>query len=335
MKQVPENLVNPTSIPAPPNLLRSLSNGFEIISNHLSLVLFPILLDLFLWWGPRLKIDGWLNSVLTEIQLTPELQAADMQDMLRTSRELWIEVSSRINLLTVLRTFPVGISSLMAGISPVKAPLASGPIWQTSGFVAALCGIIGLALLGLGIGTFYYICVSQAVFRKQVAWLEAIRDWPKKYAQVVLLAVFWLAAIAAVSVPFICFLSLLAAGGIGNSQLLILLYASALVWVFIPLAFSAYGIFLNGRTMWRSVVDGYFLTRLTMSSTILFLLIMVFLSQGLNIIWTIPDETSWMNLVGIAGHGFVSTALLAASFVYYRDAIQWVQQTIRKVQPVS
>jgi len=335
MKQVPENLVNPTSVPAPPNLLRSLSTGFETISNHLSLVLFPIVLDLFLWWGPRLKIDNWLNRVLTEIQLTPELQAADMQDMLSTSRELWLELFSRINLLTILRTFPVGISSLMAGVSPVEAPTASGPIWQTSGFLAALGWIFGLALLGLGIGTFFYSCVSQAVVHKQVAWMQAIRDWPRKFVQVVLLALFWLAVIAGVSVPFICFLSLLAAGGIGNGQVMILLYAAVLVWLLTPLAFSAHGIFINGRTMWLSLVDGYLLTRLTMSSTVLFLLIVVFLSQGLNMIWTIPDETSWMGLVGVAGHGFVSTALLAASFVYYRDASRWVQQAFRKAQPVS
>jgi hypothetical protein len=39
-----------------------------------------------------------------------------------------------------------------------------------------------------------------------------------------------------------------------------------------------------------------------------------------------------MMLVGIAGHAFVSTALLAASFVYYRDMNAWLQIVIEKLQ---
>ena len=37
-----------------------------------------------------------------------------------------------------------------------------------------------------------------------------------------------------------------------------------------------------------------------------------------------------MSLVGIAGHAFVTTGLLAASFVYYRDAMRWVQEFLQR-----
>jgi hypothetical protein len=32
-----------------------------------------------------------------------------------------------------------------------------------------------------------------------------------------------------------------------------------------------------------------------------------------------------MTLFGIFGHAFISTALLAASFIYYRDLNDWVE----------
>ena len=37
--------------------------------------------------------------------------------------------------------------------------------------------------------------------------------------------------------------------------------------------------------------------------------------------------------VGIAGHAFITTALLAASFVYYRDMNVWLQTVFEKLQP--
>jgi len=54
------------------------------------------------------------------------------------------------------------------------------------------------------------------------------------------------------------------------------------------------------------------------------------ISEGLNILWNMPPADSWLVLVGIAGHAFISASLLAASFVYYRDALTWIQKVIQK-----
>lgn len=332
MKPAPNNLTDPKSIPAPPSLLRSFSTGFDAISNHLGLILFPIILDLFLWWGPRLRIQNWLQGALSEISLTPELQTADAQEMISTSSQLWLEVSNQFNLLTLLRTYPVGIASLMAGISPEQAPTATGPVLQMSSTLTLLGWVFGISLLGLALGTVYYAGVSQAALEKQVFWKKVIREWPVKYFRVVALAIVWVMLFLGVSLVFSCVLTLVAMMGMGIGTFSIMLYGFVMVWFLIPLAFSAHGIFVNDRSVRASVKDSIRLTRLTMPATMLFLLTLVLLSQGLNIIWRIPEETSWMSLIGIAGHGFVSTALLAASFVYYRDASQWVQQVLRELQ---
>jgi hypothetical protein len=332
MKLVPDNLIDPKSIPAPPNLVRSFSTGFDTISNHLGLVLFPVALDLFLWWGPRLRIESWLQGVLSTPLFGLELQTADAQEMMNASKELWLELSGQFNLLTILRTYPVGVTSLMAGMSPVAAPTTTGPVWQTSSLLAIFGWIFGLGLLGLGLGTFFYAGVSQAVLQKRVVWRQVFREWPLKYARVVGLALFWVILFVGVSLLFSLLLTLLAIIGIGIGTFTMLLYGFLMIWLLIPLAFSAHGIFVYGRTVIDSIKDSARLTRLTMPTTMLFLLTLVLVNQGLNLIWSLPDETSWMSLVGILGHAFVSTALLAASFVYYRDTSQWLQQVLQKLQ---
>ncbi len=40
-----------------------------------------------------------------------------------------------------------------------------------------------------------------------------------------------------------------------------------------------------------------------------------------------------MGLVGIAGHAFVTTALLAASFIYYRDMNNWLEIVFERMKP--
>jgi hypothetical protein len=39
-----------------------------------------------------------------------------------------------------------------------------------------------------------------------------------------------------------------------------------------------------------------------------------------------------MKLVGIGGHAFITAALLAASFVYYRDMNVWLQTVFERLQ---
>jgi hypothetical protein len=59
------------------------------------------------------------------------------------------------------------------------------------------------------------------------------------------------------------------------------------------------------------------------------------LTQGLDILWRIPPSNSWLTLLGIAGHAFVTTGLLSASFVYYRDADRWARNLHQRVQSLS
>ena len=57
--------------------------------------------------------------------------------------------------------------------------------------------------------------------------------------------------------------------------------------------------------------------------------------RGLGILWSAPKSESWLALVGFAGHAFVTTALLAASFVYYRDMGDWVQNVYEHFQQIN
>jgi hypothetical protein len=64
-----------------------------------------------------------------------------------------------------------------------------------------------------------------------------------------------------------------------------------------------------------------------------FAMLAIIISQGMDMLWRVPPAESWMMGIGILGHAFICTGLLAASFIYYRDLNAWIesaQQWLKK-----
>jgi hypothetical protein len=74
------------------------------------------------------------------------------------------------------------------------------------------------------------------------------------------------------------------------------------------------------------------MARFSLPTSALFVFSTFILTTGLNYLWSVPSSDSWMTLIGIAGHAFITTALLAASFVYYRDMNGWLQAVLEQLQ---
>ena len=105
-----------------------------------------------------------------------------------------------------------------------------------------------------------------------------------------------------------------------------------MIWLIFPLLFSAHGIFVKNLAAWPSIRLSIRVTNATLPTTVLFFISIFILTQGLNILWRIPPANSWLTLLGIAGHAFVVTGLLAASFIYFRDADRWVTSLRNQIQ---
>jgi hypothetical protein len=308
--------------------MKSLMAGFDAISNHIGLILFSVILDIILWFGPHLGLVHLVESAFARLFSLPDMQAPEMGDMLQLSRDLWLSMAERFNLVSLLRSFPIGIPSLMASRSPLTAPL--GVPLQVEIPSASLTFGLGLILFSVGVvvGTLYFSVVAQAALNGKIIWKQAINNWPWESLQVLLLTGFGLILLLTLLIPFSCFLSILLISGIGLEQfslLVVLIFAGLMIWWLLPLIFAPHGIFINHYAMWKSVKKGINITKMTLPTTSLLLLIIIILSEGLKLLWRVPAETSWFAFVGVVGHAFVTASLLATSFIYYRDADHWLR----------
>lgn len=325
------NNVNAQVLPAPPSLTKSLMAGFDAITSHIGLILFPVILDLVLWFGPHVRMSRLVQALIDEVTNTPGMNTPDLVETSKVYRELWTLVAQRFNLLMSLRSYPVGIPSLMVSREPMTFPGGTPSLLEVPSFGAAIGLWLLLTALGLMLGTLYFSFVAQASVSSQTDWRHVLSQWPWAFLQVLYLALFWFALLLGVSIPFSCFLVFLLSSGIGLNGIVTLLFGGILIWMLLPLVFSPHGIFVKGLSMWASVRAGIHLTRLTLPSTALFILFVVVLSEGLDVLWRVPLENSWLAVIGVLGHAFVTTGLLAATFIYYREADLWAQ----KIQQVK
>ena len=321
------------TLPPPPGIFGSLKTGFEVVSSHVLLILLPFILDLFLWLGPRLSVSKVMGPLYTALfeQAKHGLATPDDAKRLTAIQDVFVEGLQRFNLVSLmsrLQTFPVGISSLVAKTMPVDSPMGSEMIIQLPSPLAVLAIMFSLIGIGWVIGGLYFRWVSRTVLGGRDAAISPQRA----IIQTLVLSALWFMALVALSIPVILLLTVFTIINpvLASGAFFIMLLLS--FWLIVPLFFTPHGIFVRGQNAFHSIFTSFKMARFTLPTSGMFVLITFILTTGLNYLWSVPKSNSWMTLVGIGGHAFIATALLAASFVYYRDMNIWLQKVFEELQ---
>ena len=325
------------AVAAPPKLIKSLRTGFDSIANHVAVIIIPILLDLLLWLGPHVQMKKLLLNVVETITTSPSWNSAQTGALFGENLDVIQQTAVQLNLMTSLRAYPVGVPSLMAGLLPIEVPGGSPFFIDVTNFWLIIGVVLFLYLAGLGTGSLYFALIAQVSAGSEIKFRQVLQDWPRAMLQVLSLTAALLIVLIVISVPTSCIISIIAWGGISLGQLAIFMFLGALLWLGFPLIFTPHGIFAKHNNVLVALQNSVRVTRMTLPSTSLFFLAILVISEGLDILWRVPAENSWLMLVGVAGHAFVTSGLLAATFVYYRDADHWVQGMLAKAvrQPVN
>lgn len=324
------------TLPSPPRLRDAFATGFNTVTKNIYLIIFPVVFDCFLWFGPHIKVknlflpitEDFFNSLST-------ITAPETIQIVQASREMWMAVLERFNLSTLLHSYPVGIFSLMSAISPSKNPLGTPPTAEVTSFMQFLAVWAAFVLIGLVLGSLYFNQVARCCSQEE--FLVSLKALGSQTIQAILLTLVIFLFLFLLAIPSSILLSVMTLINLLLAQGVLLLIFLVYIWLLLPLIFSPHGIFYYHQKVLSAILASARVVRFSLPATTMFFLLVVLLAQGLNMIWTIPPETSWMMLIGIAGHGFTSTALLASSFIFYRNIHQWLQENLRSLpaQPLN
>ncbi|MEP6894189.1 MAG: hypothetical protein ABI986_01150 [Chloroflexota bacterium] len=306
------------------------------MSNRVILITLPVLLNAFLWLGPRLSVGKWYGALLTNSITMLKGNGLSAKDLVlyTDNAPIIVDFFQKLNWLGWIRTFPIGVPALLLNIPnklPVSTPLGIQNVIQLPSFVIIAGSVMLLSLIGwLGGGVYFWI-VAGASLGEDEAGIGVIRA----ITQTVLLSMIWVVGSAIILLPFLLVMTVLAAINAVLVQIVSFIILFFMFWLVVPLFFTPHGIFVRKQNAFVSIMSSLRMSRFTLPTSSMFVVSVFLLSRGLSFLWTIPTSDSWLLLVGILGHAFISTTLLASSFVYYRDMSNWLQNVYERFQQIS
>jgi len=298
--------------------------GFELVSTHWWLLVLPFLLDLFYWLGPRLSLGPLLADLVGAMQagLGPEAPTESVA-MLQSMSEQILTLAPQTNLFTVLSLPFLGVPGLMAGlVAPAATPLSPAVFGLENIFLVA-----GLLLLlsaaGLLLAAVYYGLIARVLHGDNAgtAGIFVNRRLPVYVIRLFVLAGALLLVAVALYIPLLIVATIFALFSPGLGSLLVMFGMVMIFWLFFYLSFSVQGIVLAGRPVFWSLLASVRLVQRYLVPALTLFLLTFGLRTLLTWLWLGVDQGNWFTLASIAGHTFVSTGFVAATFIFYRDRV--------------
>jgi hypothetical protein len=319
------------TLPPPPGVVGSLRAGFDAIASNLPVILLPLALDLFLWLGPRLHVDQLFQPFFNEISRYARFSGLPSSDLsaFQENATQFLTQLQQYNLFTTLRTFPIGVFSLLSGKISNQTPLGPSTVIQVNSIFTLSGWIILLTLAGWVSGALFFRWVSLVVVDPSKPMQFQLGN---SILQTVLLSVLYIMLAIMIGTPLMIVIALVVAASPLLAQGLLLVIGLLSMWLIVPAFFTPHGIFMHQKNALASISASLRMARFTLPNSSLFVLNVLLIAYGLNFLWNIPASDSWMTLVGIAGHAFITTSLLAASFIYYRDMQVWLQTVLDRLK---
>jgi hypothetical protein len=225
--------------------------------------------------------------------------------------------------MTALRSYPIGVPSLMAMASPLVNALGVPVIYQVPSIQSALLIWLGLTLIGVLLGSLYFQSLARAASLVVETGVE--RKPGDQFGQVLLFTLLFYAILFAVGIPLAMILGLLTLMNPMLGQIVFMVGFFLVLWFLMPIVFSPFGIFTAGQKLLPSIAISFRLVRGYLKGTGLFVLFAVLIEIILDTLWVNAPANSWLMLVSITGHAFISTALITSAFIYYLGGMRWMQ----------
>jgi hypothetical protein len=311
---------SPSRPVSPPiGVFAALAQGFDRIAARPYLILPPLALDSALWLGPHLGVGVLFRRAALEVAA---LAAADpgWADRAGLLHEALVATGSRFNLLSALSSFPLGLPSLMAGTMPPGSPLGPSPVQELTrgGTIVGLW--LALTIVGLGLGTAFHRSIARPLPESSTG-SSGLRLWAKMLA---LAAMVYLGLIAAgIGTLALATVASLLLPLLGVGVLFIGL--SLAFWGVIYLAFTPHGMVRYQLGLFQAMRESIHLVRWNLLGTTALVAVLLAVDRLAGLVWLLPDPATWFAGLALLGHAFVSSMLVAATYVFYTGRREWWQ----------
>jgi hypothetical protein len=305
-------------------VIDSLSAGFGAVNRIIWILLFPLVLDLFLWLGPQVSMAPIARRALSfydQISAAAFTDAAAQASGSEVIRPALEALGSNFNLLSLLMGSLISIPS--AAVSPLNGQEGAIQLDRT---VVLAIAVIALVAIGTLLGCLYLGLIAHQVrdgrvdFRRlrQRVWTY----WLSVLGYGLMLLGLGIGVGIASSVLFLLGAAISIQIGIAIVAMMTLIW-SGLVFVLVVFTFFLTdAIVISEVGPWQALVNSVRVVSQNVSSTLGFMLLTWVILGGTQVIWTwLPNQT-WGSLAAILANAYVGSGLAAASLVFYHNRFE-------------
>jgi len=300
-----------------------MTTGFEIVARRPMLIVIPLLLDLFLWLGPRLSLAPIFQEYNQMVAQVPDLELMEAYALFQS---IAAEVSARFNLFAALIPGPfLGLPSLMAGQMTLERPFGIRPEMLVGSSGLALFYAALLSVIGMGINAVYLRLVGNSIIDETEIPLPGPGNPAHIWGNLIQFALILMGLLFVAGLPLLCLVGVLSMIAPSIAMFVMMMLSSLILFVGFHLLFVIPGIVQLRRLPLHAIRDSILITRTDFMGSVGLLITIAVVSQGLSFVWTLPEPTSWATVIGLGGHAFIGSALTAALFVFYQERLSFLE----------
>jgi hypothetical protein len=305
-------------------IIDALSAGLDAVLRHPWLLLIPVLLDVFLWLGPRMQAPALFRSLEPALrQMTTGMTSSETRLAAQELSKAVEQFFTRYNLFAWLSTGLIGVPVVNGGIdATLKLVTGSPPImWQVDGFDGYLLVLAVFTVIGLFLSALYWTMLGDYVRGESMQaarWLrQSFEVW--KRLLMLMIVVVGLAVISIFPLSMVMFT--LSAFSVGLASLIPLLAVAVAAWIILVCVFTPHGLVVHHLPLGRAVNTSILVVRANFVPVASLAVIAIAISIGMGLIWEGLAADSWLRLLAIAGNAIVGTGLIVASLLFYQNRV--------------
>lgn len=326
-------------------LIDTLTAGFRTVRRHIWLILLPLLLDLWLWLGPRISIGPVVEDLLTWWSV--EQLPADLVQVSELYQAMLTDLGEHFNLMWLLSNNLTWLNELVPALGqPARLSQGMVPIQVGPGSMLVWAAL--LLVLGLGLGSFFLTSVATQVPAKDEAqddrrptngagWgRRGLRTWALLVVYGLVLLCLMLAVTAVLSIGLT--VVFLVAPGLSAvfGTLVFLLMVWLVFLLYLMLYFVAASLVMDGTSLRQAIWRSVNVAMRNLWATLGLLVLTFVILNGFGLIWQRLASSGPLGvLLAIVGNAVLLAGLTAARLVFYQDRyVRW-QQLAQAQQPVQ
>jgi len=303
-------------------VIEALTAGFEVVARRPWAILLPIAVNLLIWLGPRLSVGPLAAQVAAAIRAGAGSQTGQFAEAALSAARNVAQWGEQFNLVDLLA---VGLPALVV-------PPRAQHLWTVDNWGLALATAGGMVALSGYMLTVYLGIIGRLVAGRPESIASALARAARVLGRIVALSVVILGVGTVLALPALMTVGVLSffypQGAVFLATLTGWLAIGFAIWMGFYLFFAVDAMVLDDVGVRQAVSRSITLVRLNGGAAAGLILLTLMLTWGLGVVWEAVAISTAGTVAAILANAYVSTALAAASLIFYNSRWRVLEQHI-------